>query len=274
MNKDMLAFLKGVLTVAVLLLLSTPLILMNVFQGDLSGPWIGFWGSFAGGILGTVGVIYVAHLQNKEQVKRMEILEWNEKERLKVTVYVDKLEVYYKDLTSYINIIDDLYYETPKLYKDLLFYIRITEKSDRGFSKSEIETTLERMAYLKDKSDNIIKRFTELSQQERLLLESGIMSNGFLKSQNYVRQASNTIRIVTILLDDIKDGIDYEALKFHVKTMEQLLKDDVIKIYVHDTDDKYYIEDTFRSFYNLHENLLNAQDNLMKNIVTYIDKLN
>lgn len=116
MNKDMLAFLKGMLTVAVLLLLSTPLILMNVFEGDLSGPWIGFWGSFAGGILGTAGVIYVANLQNNKQqeenakimseqrdlnklqidaqIESMHIVEKNERNRLKSSTLINMLGEY------------------------------------------------------------------------------------------------------------------------------------------------------------------------------------
>lgn len=34
--------------------------------GD-ANEWLGFWGSYLGGIIGTLGVLVVAHLQHKEQ---------------------------------------------------------------------------------------------------------------------------------------------------------------------------------------------------------------
>lgn len=39
---------------------------LSWFEGS-SSVWIGFWGSYLGGIIGTVGVIYVAYLQSKQQ---------------------------------------------------------------------------------------------------------------------------------------------------------------------------------------------------------------
>ena len=39
---------------------------LSRFEGS-SSVWIGFWGSYLGGIIGTVGVIYVAYLQSKQQ---------------------------------------------------------------------------------------------------------------------------------------------------------------------------------------------------------------
>ena len=56
MNKDMLTVIKLILAVVAGLLLFTPVILQNVFtfKDELSAPCIGFWGSFAGGILGTL----------------------------------------------------------------------------------------------------------------------------------------------------------------------------------------------------------------------------
>lgn len=106
MNKDMLVFLKGLAIVGILLLLSTPLILMNVFQGDLSGPWIGFWGSFAGGILGTAGVIYVAHLQNNTQKESLETIENHNRERLSIQTKLDMIQNFKIELNTFKNEVD------------------------------------------------------------------------------------------------------------------------------------------------------------------------
>ncbi|PTI38900.1 hypothetical protein BU062_12475, partial [Staphylococcus succinus] len=50
-------------------------------NGDVNG-WLGFLGSFLGGIIGTGGVIYVAYLQNKEQTRSLKNVEKNNRERL------------------------------------------------------------------------------------------------------------------------------------------------------------------------------------------------
>src|SRR5699024_1397076 len=103
MNKDMLVFLKGLSIVVILFLLSTPLILMNVFEGDLSGSWIGFWGSFSGGILGTAGVIYVAQLQNDAQKESMRTIEKNNLNRLRVQTLLKLLDDYNKEVSDLLN---------------------------------------------------------------------------------------------------------------------------------------------------------------------------
>lgn len=158
MNKYMLAFLKGMLTVAVLLLLSTPLILMNVFQGDLSGPWIGFWGSFAGGILGTAGVIYVAHLQNieqrrmnaienKEQIKRMETVEENERNRLKTSTLLSMLQDYREFIDKYNTHLDEIYNLLSIIYtkKRMLVKDNYLDKGHISYINSEIINAIDKV---------------------------------------------------------------------------------------------------------------------------------
>lgn len=79
-------------------------------SGD-SNSWIGFWGSFLGSIIGTVGVIYVAFIQNKEQIYQLE-LELNEiKQENDKTRELDKLKYrqdivkdYLRELIEYRNL--------------------------------------------------------------------------------------------------------------------------------------------------------------------------
>ncbi|RIO23510.1 hypothetical protein [Staphylococcus saprophyticus] len=60
-------------------------------NGD-SNSWIGFWGSFLGSIIGTLGVIYVAFIQNKNQIYQLKV-ELNEiKKENNKTRELDKLK--------------------------------------------------------------------------------------------------------------------------------------------------------------------------------------
>lgn len=81
---------------------------LSFIDGD-SKVWIGFWGSYLGGILGTVGVVYVAHLQNKmqkinlekqfaEQIKNVQSTEKLNRERLVLNTKIKMFEDYISDL--------------------------------------------------------------------------------------------------------------------------------------------------------------------------------
>lgn len=63
-----------------------------------SNAWIGFWGSFMGGILGTIGIIFVAYLQNKEQRDSMIKIEEHNMNRLLMQTLLDLTISYSKDL--------------------------------------------------------------------------------------------------------------------------------------------------------------------------------
>ena len=89
-----------------------------------SNAWIGFWGSFMGGILGTIGIIFVAYLQNnlqREQNQQVidnqemsaERMETYERERLNIQTKLGLLKDYKKSLSSFKNEIQ--YYSN--LYK-------------------------------------------------------------------------------------------------------------------------------------------------------------
>lgn len=74
--------------------------ILSKAAGD-SNVWIGFWGSYLGGALGTIGVIFVAHLQNKEQRKSMKIIEQDNMKRLKIQTLLELANNYNKDLYEF-----------------------------------------------------------------------------------------------------------------------------------------------------------------------------
>lgn len=178
MNKDMLAFLKGMLTVAVLLLLSTPLILMNVFEGDLSGPWIGFWGSFAGGILGTAGVIYVAQLQNKEQQKSIFRVEKYNRERLSIQTKLEMVNEFKKNLLMYKKEIDEYKQSFSTLIEEANNYSMgmslgySTEKSELVFSQVKTKFISLGPNYFSDSFSTLETNSVLLSQFKDIELEA------------------------------------------------------------------------------------------------------
>lgn len=60
-------------------------------NGD-SNAWIGFWGSYIGGIIGTLGVIYVAFIQNKSQIHQLNVELNQMKQENNKTRELDKLK--------------------------------------------------------------------------------------------------------------------------------------------------------------------------------------
>lgn len=71
-----------------------------VFSNDDVNGWLGFLGSFLGGIIGTGGVIYVAYLQNKEQTRSLKNVEKNNRERLYIEWNLNNIHDYLKQLSS------------------------------------------------------------------------------------------------------------------------------------------------------------------------------
>ena len=71
--------------------------------------WIGFWGSLFGGLIGTLGVIYVAHIQNnlqKDYIANQDKLD-NERLRIEMTsnqsdIYLNKMIDYQEKVKEYI----------------------------------------------------------------------------------------------------------------------------------------------------------------------------
>lgn len=168
MNKDMLVFLKGLSIVVILLLMSTPLILMNVFQGNLSGPWIGFWGSFAGGILGTAGVIYVAHLQNKAQKESLETIESHNRERLSIQTKLEMLDDYSKKLND-LKLEIDKYKNYFSLLMDKYHFYILNDSLgyDNKTTRHEFEEVHLKFKYLGNK--HFLDLFSTIDNTSKLL---------------------------------------------------------------------------------------------------------
>lgn len=82
--------------------------------------WIGFWGSLFGGLIGTLGVIYVAHIQNnlqKDYIANQDKLD-NERLRIEMTsnqsdIYLNTMIDYQTKVKEYIN----FYRESIKILK-------------------------------------------------------------------------------------------------------------------------------------------------------------
>ena len=224
-NQDMLTFLKGVLTVAVLLLLSTPLILMNVFQGNLSGPWIGFWGSFAGGILGTAGVIYVAHLQNIEQLKHLRTVEVNERDRLKNATLISMLQDYHELLEGFlsqVNVIDTkliTIYSRKKMITKLTFMIKVHTENINN------EIIVDKN-FLQSTDKNFERPLKSITDYNNIFKSIGldVKDSSLLKN----RELINDLYIVLEHLITLSDNIDVDRHKSDLIAIHHSL-DDFIK---------------------------------------------
>lgn len=68
-----------------------------------ANSWLGFWGSFLGGIIGTAGVIYVAYLQNREQRRLNGIQISQMKEENEKSLQFEKDKLYRESLMLFLN---------------------------------------------------------------------------------------------------------------------------------------------------------------------------
>ncbi|WP_323706487.1 hypothetical protein [Mammaliicoccus sciuri] len=100
------------LVLAVLIILTLPIIIgifitwPKFLFGHTSADansWLGFWGSFLGGIIGTAGVIYVAYLQNREQRRLNEIQISQMKEENEKSLQFEKDKLYRESLMLFLN---------------------------------------------------------------------------------------------------------------------------------------------------------------------------
>lgn len=89
--------------------------LIDNAEGDANG-WLGFWGSFLGGIIGTGGVIFVAYFQHKEQKDFLEKQLKAEKQENDRFLHMEKLKkeidianIYLEKLIVYYDNYGDLY---------------------------------------------------------------------------------------------------------------------------------------------------------------------
>lgn len=125
-NSDLFSVKNIIIGLLTVLLLPIPISLiissgnwLSFIDGN-STVWIGFWGSYLGGIIGTIGVIYVAHLQNKEQRDSLEIIERDNMKRLRIQTILDLLENYNKDVNKLSNEVVDIQTKIKKIVELVL----------------------------------------------------------------------------------------------------------------------------------------------------------
>lgn len=125
--------------------------------------WIGFWGSLFGGLIGTLGVIYVAHIQNNLQKKYIASQDELDNERLRIEmtsnqsdIYLNKMNDYQAEVKKYIGHNKDLIksLEPIKMNKnidqDRYFKEEIYLKMNKGHNElnelvSSINSTIDRI---------------------------------------------------------------------------------------------------------------------------------
>lgn len=98
------------------------------FEGT-SNVWIGFWGSYLGGVIGTAGVIYVAQLQNRnQQEQNEEMMKWQSKDSDKqIEAQISsmfRVENYNRErlrIDTQIKLLENHASKVKSLYEDILF---------------------------------------------------------------------------------------------------------------------------------------------------------
>ncbi|MEB8102224.1 hypothetical protein [Staphylococcus xylosus] len=127
-----------------------------------SNSWLGFWGSFLGGIIGTVGVIYVAYLQNAEQ-SRLNQLQINEmKSENKKSLQFEKDKLYRESLMLFLNQLHeyDNKFINFRNYNSNL-YIQYTNSNDsltKYHNRDKIFFNLTKMEEYKDDLDELLNK--------------------------------------------------------------------------------------------------------------------
>ncbi|WP_436875368.1 hypothetical protein [Mammaliicoccus sciuri] len=111
--------------------------------GDANG-WLGFWGSFLGGIIGTLSVLYVAFSQDSKQEK----LILDERQILLLKYQQDEIKDVLMDLTKYRNEMELHANECVDILENIFWYsseeeyanarMENVETSERNKVKKEI----------------------------------------------------------------------------------------------------------------------------------------
>ncbi|MGV2875333.1 hypothetical protein ROU88_05540 [Macrococcus capreoli] len=193
-----------------------------------ANSWLQFWGSMLGGIIGTLAVIYVAHLQNAKQEEQLKIqndkqeellnrqlsqneelnsklitLEQNKIKREIYTSFLEKLVIFNKKLLAF-----SLEYEV---------YIEIIKKN-RG-------DILDRKYY----KEYLINDYKKLKDTEIILYDE----------YTYLQQWYETI---TPDLNNKIKNIDFPTIDFYISTDEDIKK--LLKDYDIESLGKRYLEIT------------------------------
>ncbi|AKG74412.1 hypothetical protein [Salinicoccus halodurans] len=182
--------------------------LVNLVSGTSNG-WLGFWGSFLGGILGTIGVIYVAHLQNEKQIDNLKMVEADNKKRLQIETEIDLLKSYQSD----INILEN----DISLYKEIVSKILNNLESKDAFKTTKSDKTNDKEIY-QDRIDVLTRKIEYIESNHFSTLFNKIeLMNIVLKESSYINlmplPSGNEFEELDKIIDSLKDGIDINS--FH-----------------------------------------------------------
>lgn len=108
---------------------------LSWFEGT-SNVWIGFWGSYLGGVVGTAGVIYVAQLQNNTQKESLETIENHNRERLSIQTKLDMIQNFKNELNTFKNEVDEYKGSFATLVEEAINY---DMSIDLGYSAEDSE---------------------------------------------------------------------------------------------------------------------------------------
>ncbi|MFI3129646.1 hypothetical protein [Mammaliicoccus sciuri] len=176
--------------------------------GDANG-WLGFWGSFLGGIIGTLGVLYVAYIQNEQQRKYL-----NNQNR------IDEQKVIFEFKKEAIDKVTNIILNSRlNIYNELM---KIEENSEI------IEDNLFEFKVIKHELSRILNSFVEVKY---------IVPRNF-QTDKYT--FDGYISKITILFNEISNklnsekNINYKELHEDLMRLLYLIDEfkDLLKIYI------------------------------------------
>lgn len=214
-----------------------PKFLFNHTSAD-ANSWLQFWGSMLGGFIGTLAVIYVAHLQNAKQEEQLQKQNDKQEELLNTQIEYEKVKYQSEKIHKIILDIDDLkgrineYYQACEIYADLILYGKF------HFRAEEYQTKAEESEKLIDKINTDIEN---LDKEIENIVDEKLTITG----------ASNIIHNI-ISGNDIADFIYYPEknnTKYHRLTEACL--DSLIQTQSKLTIVKYYLFDVLENINNI-----------------------
>ena len=201
-NEENAAFRLKVIVIIVGILFISPFIvsILSIWPKTLtfiefdSSVWIGFWGSFAGGILGTAGVIYVAYLQNAAQKSSMETIEKNNLKRLRVQTLLNLLDDSNKEVSDLLNDVIPILSNINGVVKNMneLRMMNLSKLTgipsvddDSHFSKN-LQHYRNNLLRMELTPKYITNKLGQLEYKNLILIEQGLVLNKKLNGQESV----------------------------------------------------------------------------------------
>lgn len=188
-NSDLFSVKNISVGLLIVLLLPIPISLiissgnwLSFIDGN-SSIWIGFWGSYLGGVVGTAGVIYVAHLQNNAQKESMETIERNNLKRLRVQTLLKLLDDYNEEVSDLLNHVISIQYNVNKIIENMnelnkMNLTKAVEKSGTDYDDSRFRENInqhrKKLLDMKLTSKYITKKLGKLEYKNITLTDQGV----------------------------------------------------------------------------------------------------